>query len=71
MLAGHARPEGMGAIVYHGLLHGLVLLSREPPEPVTPLEVSPSLPQVRSDPLFLHLLANMILRTYEGVSHVY
>lgn len=71
VLNGSARPEGIGAIVYHGLLHGLLLLSQAPPEPVVPLAAFPSLPNVRSDPVFLHLLANMVLRAHEGVTHVY
>ena len=56
VLHGHARPDGLGAIIYHGLVHGLSLLSQAPAEPATP---------------FLHLLANMVLRTHEGMTHVY
>ncbi len=71
VLRGHARPEGLGAIVYHGLVHGLSLLSRTLPEPATPAATALSLPNVRTDPTFLHLLANMVLRTHAGVTHVY
>jgi hypothetical protein len=71
VVQGHARPEGVGAIVYHGLFHGLWLLSQMPPAPVTPVGVSPGLPNVRTDRAFLHLLANMVLRTQEEVTHVY
>lgn len=70
VLHGHARPDGLSAIVYHGLLHGLSLLSQAPAEPATPVS-SLSLPNVRTDRAFLHLLANMLLRTHEGVTHVY
>ena len=71
VLRGHARPDGLGAIVYHGLVHGLSLLSQTMPEPATPVATVPSLPNVRTDPVFVHLLANMVLRTHAGVTHVY
>jgi hypothetical protein len=71
VLRGHARPDGLSAIVYHGLVHGLSLLSQAPAEPATPVLASLALPNVRADPAFLHLLANMVLRTHEGVPHVY
>jgi hypothetical protein len=71
VLRGQARPDGLGAIVYHGLVHGLLLLSRTTPESAMPAATAPSMPNVRSDPEFLHLLANMVLRTHAGVTHVY
>jgi hypothetical protein len=71
VLCGQARPDGLGAIVYHGLIHGLSLLSQTIPESATSVATAPSLPNVRTDPEFLHLLANMVLRTHAGVTHVY
>ena len=71
VLRGHARPDGLGAIVYHGLVHGLLLLSQNRPESATPATMASSLPNVRTDPAFVHLLANMVLRTHAGVTHVY
>jgi hypothetical protein len=71
VLRGHARPDGLGAIVYHGLIHGLSLLSQTIPELAPPVATGLSLPNVRTDPQFLHLLANMVLRTHQEVTHVY
>ena len=72
VLRGHARPDGLGAIVYHGLVHGLLLLSQKRPESATPATMASSfVPNVRTDPAFVHLLANMVLRTHAGVTHVY
>jgi len=71
VLRGHARPAGLGAIVYHGLVHGLSLLSQATPESAASVTPAPALPNVRTDPAFLHLLANMVLRTHAGVTHVY
>jgi hypothetical protein len=71
VLRGHARPDGLGAIVYHGLMHGLSLISQTIPESEAPVATAAALPNVRTDPQFLHLLANMVLRTHEEVTHVY
>jgi hypothetical protein len=71
VLRGHARPDGLGAIVYHGLVHGLSLISQTIPESEAPEATAAALPNVRTDPQFLHLLANMVLRTHEEVTHVY
>jgi hypothetical protein len=71
VIAGLARPEGLGAIVYHGLIRGLELLSRAPRSESTPIVTARSMQSVRSDPQFLHLLANMILQTHQEVAHVY
>ena len=71
VLRGCARPDGLGAIVYHGLVHGLLLLSQTMPESGTPVTTVPSLPNVRTDSAFVHLVANMVLRTHAGVTHVY
>ncbi len=71
VLRGQARPEGLGAIVYHGLIDGVKLLSSsaaldEASAPCT----SPALPAVR-DRALLRLLANMVLQTQSEVMHVY
>jgi hypothetical protein len=71
VLRGQARPDGLGAIVYHGLVHGVSLLSQTTPPLAAPVHAASSLPNVRTDPVFLHLLANMVLRTHEGITHVY
>jgi len=71
VLRGHARPDGVGAIVYHGLVHGLSLLSQPIPGSAPPVATVLSSPNVQTDPQFLHLLANMVLRTHREVSHVY
>lgn len=71
MLSGDARGEGLGAIVYHGLIRGLSFLSNPVAEPAAPNLPARSVPNVRTDPQFLHLLANMVLQTHQEVTHVY
>ena len=71
ILCGQARPAGLSAIVYHGLVHGLaVLLDATPQRPQ--LAVSATVvPSLRGDREFLHLLANMVLRAHSESTHVY
>jgi hypothetical protein len=71
VIAGHARPEGLCAVVHHGLLRGATLLlsyqasaDAAPPCPAAP---APFI-QHRE---FLHLVANMVLQAHSEVSHVY
>jgi hypothetical protein len=71
VLSGHARPDGVGAIVYHGLVQGLTLLSQVSTTPESLMATSLPLPDMRTDSTFLHLIANMVLRTHAGVTHVY
>jgi predicted cobalt transporter CbtA len=74
VLRGVARPDGLGAVVYHGMLEGLALLmsitmtpaTRLPPKtPLTPVT------DARSDRGLVSLLANMVLQTHLEVTHVY
>lgn len=71
MLAGQACCEGLSAIVYHGLIRGLFLLSRPGTPSVVPLATARAVPNVRTDPQFLHVLANMVLQTHQELTHVY
>jgi hypothetical protein len=71
VLRGQARPDGLGAVVYYGMLEGLARLLRVSTAPTEPLPSTLALPGVRSDRAFLGLLANMILRVHSEVQHVY
>ena len=71
MLAGQACCEGLSAIVYHGLLRGLSLLSSPSAPSVVPTVTARAVPNVRTDPQFLHVLANMVLQTHQELTHVY
>jgi hypothetical protein len=72
VLAGRPRPDGFGAIVYHGLIHGLLLLSQSLPEPETaPIAIPQALPNVRIDRQFLRVVANMVLQAHQEMTHVY
>lgn len=71
VLQGRARSEGLGAIVYHGLLQGLCVILRSPrslsPQPAT---ISPRPAVVPHDPQLIGLLANMLLHVHSEVRHV-
>ncbi len=71
VLRGAARPDGLGAIVYHGILQGLALLMSGPPDPVTRRPQTTSAPNVSGDRGLVRLLANMVLQTHLEVKHVY
>jgi len=71
VLHGHARPEGLGAVMYHGLVEGLRLLC-SPSAAGAPVGQRALSPQpVRRDRELLRLLANMVLQTQSEVMHVY
>lgn len=69
VLTDQARPEGLGALRFHGLLQGLRVLLAEPA--VVPTEPTVNAVDPRClphDPAFVHQLTNLLL-TEE--SHVY
>jgi hypothetical protein len=72
VLNGQARPDGLAAMVYHGMIRGLVVILTEPtPETrSSPSQVSP--PEgVSLDRELLRLIANMVLQSQSQVMHVY
>jgi len=71
VLAGQACREGLSAIVYHGLISGLSLLSSQGAPCMAPVVTARAVPNVRTDPQFLHVLANMVLQTHQELTHVY
>jgi hypothetical protein len=80
-------PEGLAAIVYHGMARGLTVMLTEPAANVTssPLQVSPlQVSPLQVSPLqvsapeggsfnreLLRLIANMVLQSQSEVMHVY
>jgi hypothetical protein len=75
VLRSQARPEGLAAVVYHGLFGGLTVVCRQtatassvsamPDVPTGPAP-SPS----SADPALVRLLANMVLFYQQELSHV-
>jgi hypothetical protein len=73
VLSGNVRPEGLGAIVYHGLIDGLKLLCASEIELRIPTQAAaaPQIEAMTHDPELLRLLTNMVLQTQSEVMHVY
>lgn len=71
VLLGNARPDGLGAVAYHGLLGGMTLLAVAAPQRAVPTLRASASTAVTRDPKLLHLLANMVLQTQSEVMHVY
>lgn len=71
VLLGRARPEGLGAVIYHGLLDGVALLCSSTDCGASRASLlstpRPSVP----DRELLRLLTNMVLQTQSEVMHVY
>jgi hypothetical protein len=72
VLCGQARPDGLGAVVYHGMLDGLAVLMSVVHAPhVASGPTTAAISGIRGDRTFLRLMANMILQTQSEVKHVY
>jgi hypothetical protein len=71
VLRGAARPDGLGAVVYHGMLQGLALLMSGTPDPAMRQLQTSSAPNIQGDRGLVRLLANMVLQTHLEVKHVY
>jgi len=70
VLQGVARPDGLGAFIYHGMLDGLTLLMSATAITATHQLLHPEA-KARDDRELVSLLANMILRAHSEVKHVY
>jgi hypothetical protein len=73
VLQGQARPDGLGAIVFHGMWRGLgLLLSAAPLSPSSsPAACTVAPLPVVHDPQLVRLLANMLLLTQSKVEYAY
>lgn len=73
VLAGQARPDALGAIVFHGMWQGLrVLLSTSSTSSTSPIVAPPMAPPTGTlDRQLVRLLADMVLATQLEVNHVH
>jgi hypothetical protein len=72
VLRAQARPEGLAAVTYHGVLGGLKVICATAVPASTSLPAAVSAPGAASatDPVLVRLLANMVLFYQQEVSHV-
>lgn len=67
-----ARPDGLGAIVFHGMWCGLSVLLQTPPTATSSATSAPRSPTpVAHDPQLVRLLANMVLLTQSKEEYAY
>lgn len=72
VVRGQARPDGLGAVVFHGMWCGLSVLVQTPPAPPLPsASASHSPSPVMHDPQLVRLLANMVLLTQSKEEYAY
>ena len=73
VLQGQAGPDGLGAVVFHGMARGLAVLASaaaSPPDAGRSLERVPS-PAPAHDRQLVCLLANMVLAVQSRGRHAY
>lgn len=66
-----ARPDGLGAIVFHGMWCGLGVLLQTAPTASSPASAPRPLSPVTHDPQLVRLLANMVLLTQSKDEYAY
>ena len=71
VLRGQARPEGLGAVIFHGLIDGLTLLCSSSNCSLAPTHRTSSAQPIARDRDLLRVLANMVLQTQSEIKHVY
>lgn len=73
VLQGQGRPDGLGAIVFHGMWGGLVVLLGATPSPSisSPVIADATPVPVAHDPRLVRLLANMLLLTQSKDEYAY
>ena len=72
VINGRPHPEGLAAIVYHGMAHGLAVMLTEPAHNITSPPLQVCAPEGGSfNREVLRLIANMVLQSQSEVMHVY
>ena len=71
VLNGQARPAGLAALIYHGMLRGLAVILTDVALPAASLPRAPASDISPLDPDLLRLVANMVLQLQSQANHVY
>jgi hypothetical protein len=71
VLGGQARPAGLAAVIYHGMLRGLAVILTDVALPAVSAPRAPVSDIGSVDPDVLRLVANMVLQLQSQVNHAY
>jgi hypothetical protein len=71
VLGGQARPAGLAAVIYHGMLRGLTVILTDVAFPAVSAPRAPVRDISAVDPDVLRLVANMVLQLQSQVNHAY
>jgi hypothetical protein len=71
VLGGQARPAGLAAVIYHGMLRGLAVILTDVALPAVSAPRAPACDISSVDPDLLRLVANMVLQLQSQVNHAY
>ena len=71
VIGGQARPAGLAAVIYHGMLRGLAVILTDVALPAVSAPRAPASDINSVDPDLLRLVANMVLQMQSQVNHAY
>ena len=71
VIGGQARPAGLAAVIYHGMLRGLAVILSDVALPAVSAPRAPASDIHSVDPDLLRLVANMVLQLQSQVTHSY
>jgi len=71
VIGGQARPAGLAAVIYHGMLRGLAVILTDVALPAVSAPRAPASDFSSVDPDLLRLVANMVLKLQSQVNHAY
>jgi len=71
VIGGQARPAGLAALIYHGMLRGLAVILTDVALPAVSAPRAPTSDINSVDPDLLRLVANMVLQMQSQVNHAY
>jgi hypothetical protein len=71
VIGGQARPAGLAALIYHGMLRGLAVILTDVALPAVSAPWAPTSDINSVDPDLLRLVANMVLQMQSQVNHAY
>lgn len=72
VMAGQSRPEGLGALIYHGMVRGLAVILTGVSPPKRAVDRFACVTRATSARCeFVRVLANMLLQTQSEALHVY
>jgi hypothetical protein len=71
VLRGDAAPAGLGAVAFHGLIHGMAIIAQQTPEATRIGTDRVAAHEASCERALVRVLANMVLQAHSEMRHVY